>query len=741
MKTTRLLVLTTLLAAGLSTRAQVSIIPGGTYTQDFNALGTASAAWADNATLNGWYASVSNNTTAGTVEPYTTAYTATAGGAGNSTTLYSYGSSGSSERALGGMPVTTRHGMLGLRLVNGGASVITNIVVTYDGEQWRQDGNANSNIRVSYKIFAPGAGGLDSIGGWTAAPASLIFNAPISTTSPAAALNGNDAANRAAGLTATISGFSLQPNDELCLKWTLIKVGGGNLHLGVDNVSVAVPAGAPPVIGTIPDVSVIINQTSITNTFTVNDVEDDAASKPLPTPTAASANEAVVASANVFFEGTGQDRTVYVVAGGTVGSADITVSITDSDGNIGQQVFTVTVLPAEFPPGISTPPPTNTLVNTAVTVPFVVGDIETPASSLVVTGWVASYSAHLLASVSLTTDASGTNRTVTVTPVTDATGVGVVTLRVTDGDNRSTNVSFAVMVLPAENIVFYEPFDYPLNTSIINSSPGFWTRRGSATSVNFRTYYDPQAWIRPKSSAEHGAAPLAHRPFSPGQGAVLYTRFKAQWVDLGDIPVVGDSDGAFLLLAPTAAATADQLVRVGTTTNGVPDGTFRLWLSNGGNPPFGTNTVDLYVGGVYDLVIRYDVDAAQSAFWINASGETEPGVAAPDYQAPASVGYVCIRQQPAMGNILLDDLTVRVLFKPRLASVTPPSGGNVDLYFTGGAGDEATDFEVERAAAVTGGFSKVTAGITALGNNQFKATVPASGDQGFYRVKRLPITF
>lgn len=740
MKITQLLTLTGLLAAGVSGVAQVSMVPGGTYIENFDALGSSSGTWFDNSTLTGWYASVSNNT--GVVEAYTTAYTATAGASGNSTTLYSMGTSGSSERALGGTPVSTRYGMLGWRLVNGSSSAITNLVITYDGEQWRRDATPNSGISVSYKIFSPGAGGLDSLGGWTEAPSSLTFMAPATGTT--VAVNGNDAENRIAGLTAAFPEINLQPNDEIWIKWTLFKVSGGNIQIAIDNVTVAVPLGTPPVIGEIPDLSVVVNQTSVTNTFTVSDVEDDAASTPLPTPTAVSSNEAAVPSGNVFFDGTGSERTVYVVAGGTVGSADITVSLMDSDGNVGQQTFTVTVLPSDYPPGISTPPPTNTLVNTAVTIPFTVGDAESPANSLTVTGWVASYSEHIIAGVTLDTDESGTNRTVTVTPATDASGVGVVTLRVTDTNDLTATVSFAVMVQPAANIVFFEPFDYPLNTSIINSSPGFWLRRNaSAQSINFRTYSsDTQAWIRPRSGADHGAAPLADRPFTPGQGAILYTMFKAQWIDVGDVPVVGDSDGAFILLAPTASATADQLVRVGTATNGVPEGSFRLWLSSGGNPPYATNTVlDLSVWGVYNIVIRYDVDTAQSTMWINASAETDPGLAAIDSQAPASVGFVCIRQMPGMGNILMDDLTVRVVYKPTLTSVTQPVGGNVDIFFAGTAGDVTADFEVERATSVTGPFNNVTANITALGGDQFKATAAASGDQSFYRVKRLPISF
>jgi hypothetical protein len=222
--------------------AQVALVPGGSRLQDFNALGSASATWVDNTNLPGWYASVSNSD--GTVGPYTSAYTVTAGGAtASSTTLFALGAANSAERCLGGAPATTRFGMLGWRLVNGSGTVITNLVVTYDGEQWRRDTSANSKISVSYKVFAPGSGSLSSLGGWTAAPDSLTFTAP--TTGPAGSLDGNEPTNRAAGLTATLTGLSLQPNDELWLKWTLFKIAGANIFLGIDNVTVAVPGPAP----------------------------------------------------------------------------------------------------------------------------------------------------------------------------------------------------------------------------------------------------------------------------------------------------------------------------------------------------------------------------------------------------------------------------------------------------------------------------------------------------------------
>jgi hypothetical protein len=80
--------------------AQV-LMSGGTYAQSFDALantGTANA-WADNVTLPGWYAATNlTSVKSGTVTLYNA-------GTGSLTTgaLYSFGDSGSTDRALGSL--------------------------------------------------------------------------------------------------------------------------------------------------------------------------------------------------------------------------------------------------------------------------------------------------------------------------------------------------------------------------------------------------------------------------------------------------------------------------------------------------------------------------------------------------------------------------------------------------------------------------------------------------------------
>src|SRR5438045_4176094 len=120
-----------------STAAQIPF-SSGSYTQNFNSLalsGTGNS-WVNNVTLPGWYVSEGASSTD------VTAYNASTG---SSTTgaLYSYGSSSSTERALGSLVSgTTGDLAYGVRFTNDTGLVLTNFLVSYNGEQWRNGGSS-----------------------------------------------------------------------------------------------------------------------------------------------------------------------------------------------------------------------------------------------------------------------------------------------------------------------------------------------------------------------------------------------------------------------------------------------------------------------------------------------------------------------------------------------------------------------------------------------------------------------
>ncbi|HPC84740.1 MAG TPA: Calx-beta domain-containing protein [Thermoanaerobaculaceae bacterium] len=207
--------------------AQVPISAFGTpYTQDFNSLANSGTSnpWVNNTTLLGWYAAQQ----AGTLSTYRAD-----NGGSNTGALYSFGSTGASERALGsvssGTPQTIYYGV---RFVNNTGAQINALAVSYTGEQWRNGGNTTQHkLEFQYQVGAPGS---ITGGTWTNFD-TLDFTGPIAT-STAGALDGNAAANRVA-LSATIT-LVVLPDQEVWLRWYDVNDAGNDHGLGLDDLSV-----------------------------------------------------------------------------------------------------------------------------------------------------------------------------------------------------------------------------------------------------------------------------------------------------------------------------------------------------------------------------------------------------------------------------------------------------------------------------------------------------------------------
>ncbi len=213
-------------AAAVSVPMQAQVAFDGDYSQNFNTLASSGSSnpWANELNLDGWYSSRASY--------IANAGTSTTGG------LHSYGTLNSSERALGSLASgTTGVVGFGVRLQNTSGVTLEDIAVTYTGEQWRNNGNATQqSLTFWYSVGS----GLDSLdlqvdAGWTAF-AGLNFAGPVATAT-ASALDGNASANQAE-LSATLSGVSLAPNQELFLRWKDINDTGNDHGLAIDNFNV-----------------------------------------------------------------------------------------------------------------------------------------------------------------------------------------------------------------------------------------------------------------------------------------------------------------------------------------------------------------------------------------------------------------------------------------------------------------------------------------------------------------------
>lgn len=246
----KLILLAAPLCLASSASAQVAF--AGSYSQNFDSLpSTGSNSWSNNSTLLGWYAGT--DVTAG--------MTTLIAGSGTSTSagFYTFGLAGANpvtERALGFVSSNAFTGAsgsgrnsIGLFLQNTSGAALTNIQVSYRGEQWRQNGNTSAqSLTFGYAVNATqtDAGVLSAS---TTAVAGLTFTSPI-TGSAAASLEGNLSANYSS-LSATLTGLTLNAGETLLLRWIDVNDSGNDHTLAVDDVVVNADAVPEPATMTI----------------------------------------------------------------------------------------------------------------------------------------------------------------------------------------------------------------------------------------------------------------------------------------------------------------------------------------------------------------------------------------------------------------------------------------------------------------------------------------------------------
>jgi len=220
------------------------------YSETFNSLASATAgtnlAWANDSTLAGWSLfNRANGTAAAT-------YRGDNGGS-NTGYFYSYGPSGNTDRALGGVGSSSNTGYWGtvanegtagyiaLALQNNTGKTIDSFTVKYDGEQWRNGGNATAQaMTVQYGFGAS----FTAVATWSNL-SSLTFTSPIAAAA-AATLNGNLSANRAAGLTQTVQSLDWGTGSTLWVRWAEVNNAGSDHALAIDNVNFSATVSAVP---------------------------------------------------------------------------------------------------------------------------------------------------------------------------------------------------------------------------------------------------------------------------------------------------------------------------------------------------------------------------------------------------------------------------------------------------------------------------------------------------------------
>lgn len=234
----------------------ISITNGTAYTQNFDALaqtGTANA-WSNDSTLQGWYL----------FDKSSTALTAYAGGtgSGNAGSFYSFGSAAAiGDRALGGLGSGGAYygspgnnavaGWIAVAATNNTGATINSITLSFNGEEWRNGGNATAQSMVLEYGFGSS---FTAVTTWNQPGGSFNWTSPVASTT-AAAVDGNNA-----GLVPALGG-TLTTNwaagSTMWIRWVEVNDAGNDHGLAIDNFSLT--AG---ITATTPNVNLSVDKTT-----------------------------------------------------------------------------------------------------------------------------------------------------------------------------------------------------------------------------------------------------------------------------------------------------------------------------------------------------------------------------------------------------------------------------------------------------------------------------------------------
>lgn len=208
-------------------------LSGVSFTENFNTLATSGSSTAVPSEFN--YIESGGNLT----------YTADNGSSSTANT-YSYGATGSSDRALGEVTSSTLQSTVGACFVNNTNHPFTSFVIGYTGEEWRLAVNGGTGDKLNFQ-YSTNATSLNA--GTYIDVDALDFSTPSTVT--AGAKDGNAAVNRTVFAPLAITPASpIQPEATFYIRWAPVTVAGANTNdgLAVDDFSIGTVL-APGVAG------------------------------------------------------------------------------------------------------------------------------------------------------------------------------------------------------------------------------------------------------------------------------------------------------------------------------------------------------------------------------------------------------------------------------------------------------------------------------------------------------------
>jgi uncharacterized protein len=205
----------------------ISLTQSTPYTQNFDSLASAGTSstlptdWLISESL----ANANNTYTVGT-------------GSGTAGDTYSFGSTGSTDRALGGLQSSSLIPSFGTSFTNNTGSTITALNIAYTGERWRV-GTTGRTDQLDFQ-YSTDATSLTT-GTWTNFDA-LDFTSTLGAI--VGATDGNSVANRA-NINSSIANLSLANGSTFWIRWNDFNATGSDDGLAIDDFSLT------PVVATV----------------------------------------------------------------------------------------------------------------------------------------------------------------------------------------------------------------------------------------------------------------------------------------------------------------------------------------------------------------------------------------------------------------------------------------------------------------------------------------------------------
>jgi hypothetical protein len=478
-----------------------------------------------------------------------------------------------------------------------------------------------------------------------------------------------------------------------------------------------------------------IGSASVTNEVTIGDAETPVNALVIST---SSGNTGLVPSANIkVLDDSGAVRRVAVTPAPTCeapsGTASISVSVTDGNGQTTAAGFEVTI--ASALPSILNAVDAKSLQNNPGTSTFTLFDPDTPVSSLGIQT-ASSIPAVVAGAGSIVVSGTDSNRTVTLMPQPDALGGTMISIAANDGSCSSTN-SFLYMVVPNPDVILYESFDNyadgPLTTEVgggvwlnIADTPGDIKIQSKALRLDTTL---GEEFIR---------CPLASRTNYPATGSPpLYAavKFKLLQLPVSPTPGINSHVGHFSGRGVPGA----QRARFFTGYQDAAPGMYRLGISSSQNTPTAYLPVDLALNETYTVVTHYNPTNGLARLWVNPSSESDTFAEATDVQT-ADIELYAFRQRPVSSDAIVDDLVVATSFAGALLQITQApvlqvemTGGGVRLSWpvSGSAG-----YELYSTDSLTSGTWGPTGDTPVVQDGRNTVTISDPQGTKFYRLRK-----